>query len=783
MYNTQGPSGQFGAPPHRGGFPGQGSAPGMGASGFGGPPGSFAPGMGPPPHSSPAPGMYNAQSPQSGRFPPDFQRPANMPNIDFSAPVIRMGTTGPGAPDPQQDDRGGRGSNREPLGNRRMGLGFDNRGDQRNQMRDAMPPLAPPSREEISRTIFVGNITEGVGGDEGIQRILGCAGGLRRWTRVMDADNKPCTFGFAEYEDADSLATASTVLEDVDVPTKRPTGGDAEMNGEGPSKTKLLVVMDENSQKYIDDWRGKGSLKSPEEAQFRAESAREELDQILTALSRGNVQDPNDYGNVVPNGDAIMQDAPTQTKMDEVTGEVVTIPITVEDELSDIPADMRELVGKEIAAFRDRSLRKDLERLRKQEELEQTERRNYANSSLMTNGSPASSVAGGANNIPVGPRDRSVQGAPLGPRSQLPRDYQKGVAFVNGHANGNMTSGTSITGLDPAAEESDASDDELERRRQERKQADLDRSYLEQERRWLARETTRNAAFEREKTREKREEDAAQARKDQVAERLQQWDDNVEAERKQEEYYADRSQWLRNRAAFRSMEMARDAKDREIEDRQHRREQERKNREAGVAADDFLADQAEEIDLQARQRETAQPFKMSLGGAAMQRAQQATAPPRRTTAEVEGLLEDEDETSADGTKKRPFVPLQFDELSAGARLTEEERSQAVRNLAAEIPSDKEGLWNWNVPWNNVEESVVQEQLRPFVEKKIVEYLGIQEDFLVDSVVQHIKRHGGARELVESLQEVLDEEAEPLVRKLWRMIIFYGESERRGLGTT
>ena len=36
----------------------------------------------------------------------------------------------------------------------------------------------------------------------------------------MDADNKACRFGFAEYEDPESLATAVDVLKDVEVPVK-----------------------------------------------------------------------------------------------------------------------------------------------------------------------------------------------------------------------------------------------------------------------------------------------------------------------------------------------------------------------------------------------------------------------------------------------------------------------------------------------------------------------------------------------------------------------------------
>ena len=106
--------------------------------------------------------------------------------------------------------------------------------------------LVPPSKDEVMRTIFVGGITEGSGGDEGIERILRCAGNLRRWTRAMDADNKACRFGFAEYEDPESLATAVEVLKDVEVPIKPQTAtGVKQEDGESldikVEKSSLLV--------------------------------------------------------------------------------------------------------------------------------------------------------------------------------------------------------------------------------------------------------------------------------------------------------------------------------------------------------------------------------------------------------------------------------------------------------------------------------------------------------------------------------------------------------------
>jgi hypothetical protein len=198
------------------------------------PPGMAAPG------TAAAPGIQQANAQQASRpgaFPPNFQPPANMPNINFSAPVIRLGTSGPSKQEPLggRDDR--------DRGGRRAGLGSDRYADSGRQSgREAAMQLQPSTKEEIIRTIFVGGITEGAGGDEGIERILRTAGSLRRWTRATDADDKACKFGFAEYEDPESLSTANEVLRDVEVPVKRQMPGDVKAVGDREvEKSNLLV--------------------------------------------------------------------------------------------------------------------------------------------------------------------------------------------------------------------------------------------------------------------------------------------------------------------------------------------------------------------------------------------------------------------------------------------------------------------------------------------------------------------------------------------------------------
>lgn len=771
------------------------------------------------------PGMNQANAVQSGRpsgLPASFQGPTTMPNINFSAPVIRLGT-GPAKPStPVSGGPGGRDGRSESAGGGRPGLGADRGMDpqqQRQALRDSMMALAPPTKEEIVRTIFVAGITEGAGGNEGIERILSSAGRLRRWDRAIDSDGKECSFGFAQYEDSESLSTAVEVLKDIEIPLKKQTpGSKAKEDGDDkesePARKKLLVFVDDNSLNYLENWHSSRG-DDPAAEQSRLDNARAALKSAVDYLFNPTTHvEANDS-----NGDVKMRD--NEESGDSV--EVVNIPLAVDDELADIPAEMRETVAKEITAFRDRSNRRDIERLKREEEMEAAERaRNGATSrpSRLASPGPAPSRLGGdANNIPLGPRDRSITNAPSGPKgSNIPRDYQKGVSFVNGSGTNGAASGN--VWINREDDDDSASDSELEQRRVSKRAAELEKQYLDQERRWLNRERSRTAAVEREKERDEGEDAKATAAKEKMAQRLRDWNDDEQGNKRIEEYYSDRSMWNRNRAAFRAREAAADAADRAEEDTESAREKSEKEAARGMA-DNFLDRQAEELGAREPARAAQQPFKLSLGAAA-QKAQKATTT-RRTVAEVEGLLEDEEDATQ--TQRRQLIPIKYDALTdRAAGLSDEEREQAVKDLAAEIPTDRQGLWDWTVQWEFMDESTIEEKLRPFVERKIVEYLGVQEQTIVEVVEEHVRRRGGASELVEALEGVsllflfclplyyhvldycqpstspnplpkpcfvehklttavyqaLDEEAEVLVKKLWRMIIFFSESEKRGL---
>lgn len=72
------------------------------------------------------------------------------------------------------------------------------------------------------------------------------------------------------------------------------------------------------------------------------------------------------------------------------------------------------------------------------------------------------------------------------------------------------------------------------------------------------------------------------------------------------------------------------------------------------------------------------------------------------------------------------------------------------------------------------------KIRPFVAKKINEYLGEEVADMIDFVVDHIRQRSTQDALLDEMKGVLEDDAEPFVLVLWRMLIFETESKAMGL---
>jgi RNA-binding protein 25 len=91
------------------------------------------------------------------------------------------------------------------------------------------------------------------------------------------------------------------------------------------------------------------------------------------------------------------------------------------------------------------------------------------------------------------------------------------------------------------------------------------------------------------------------------------------------------------------------------------------------------------------------------------------------------------------------------------------------------------LFAYPINWATLDaQNVAEEVMRPWVATKIAEFLGEEEESLIEFVVTSIRSHCKPAELLEELSSVLDEEgALPFVLKMWRMLAFYSVKGQEG----
>jgi hypothetical protein len=340
---------------------------------------------------------------------------------------------------------------------------------------------------------------------------------------------------------------------------------------------------------------------------------------------------------------------------------------------------------------------------------------------------------------------------------------------VNGGA---VNNGAYITRED---DDDSASDSEIERRRKKKRDEELDEAYRKQLARWLTVERRTVASLERTSDWSKNQDAQLEAARATQAKQLKEFDDDEEAKAKRHLYYKDHSEYMREREKVRERELKEDDVDRQQEKREMATQKRHKDHARGQA-DAFLEEQAEEL-MRTQEHREPQHFKISLGAATKKLEQ--TAAPRRTAADVENLLEDEEVTDQSGSKKRTLIPINYD-AAVRANLTQEEIEEAQRQLARDIPNDKEGLWKWPVSWEHLPDRNIEKDIRNWAGNKVLELVGVQEDLLVDTIIQHLRDRKGPQPLVDELHMAFEEDAESLVKKLWRMVIYYSETEKRGI---
>ncbi|BGP14510.1 hypothetical protein JCM10213_000384 [Rhodosporidiobolus nylandii] len=599
-------------------------------------------------------------------------------------------------------------------------------------------------------SLFVGNIVDGV--ENGwLERLLGVAGNVLSFRRPTPA------FAFVEYAEPEAVLRCLEVVNGVML--KTPAG----------AEKALLVKADEKTRARLDEYE-KTRVKS-EVNDDLTEQAKEDTKNIQDRIAAG---DPISASLTAPEPE---EPAPIRSGP--------KIPQHLKDLApEDLPENQRSNTLSEISKFRERAVKKAIDKHQLNQQIEDRRRAMIEENLRRERAAQQAQMQG-------------KQGSPAGASpGQDPQSLNRPVGFVQGQ-NGQTPDG-------------ELDDIKRERERAEREARQQEAIFRDRERRFEARERGRLQAWEREAARERNVAEQEERDRAFMAERLATWDDDREAERGRESFYIDRVRWRAQRKPLRAREAEADARDRAAE-AQHLASIEQQS-------DSFLSQHA---DLLASSLPTAPagdsaaaadapaPASADAGAAASPAPPASTSTPqpvggvklsisaasKPSTVEVPRArptalaLEDEEE---EGRRKRELIPLSYsdDEGEASAakkaakaveqRLSRGDVHKQQREIEDRVPSDKDGLWAWKVRWEVLGQDIIKSKVLPFANQLIVKYLGGEEAELLNAVDEHLREHKSAQELLDELEPVLDEDVTDFVVKVWRQLAVETELRHAGV---
>lgn len=122
-----------------------------------------------------------------------------------------------------------------------------------------------------------------------------------------------------------------------------------------------------------------------------------------------------------------------------------------------------------------------------------------------------------------------------------------------------------------------------------------------------------------------------------------------------------------------------------------------------------------------------------------------------------------------------------DHRSDKVRNPDNQKLLDAKELIDMIPKTKNELFSYEINWAIYDKNALHIKMRPWINRKITEFLAEEEPELVDYIVSSLQEHVKATEMLERLQ-ILDEEAEMFVLKMWRMLIYEIKRVETGLAS-
>lgn len=101
-----------------------------------------------------------------------------------------------------------------------------------------------------------------------------------------------------------------------------------------------------------------------------------------------------------------------------------------------------------------------------------------------------------------------------------------------------------------------------------------------------------------------------------------------------------------------------------------------------------------------------------------------------------------------------------------------EQIKKIKELYKDLPKEKEQLFAYELDWPTLAaKNVVEIVCRPWISKKMVEYMGVEEQMMINIVVKLLHQKCTHAQLFSKIHGILDDTAEEFVEKLWKVVVF------------
>ncbi|KRZ08299.1 RNA-binding protein 25, partial [Trichinella zimbabwensis] len=664
-----------------------------------------------------------------------------------------------------------------------------NSGVVRNVVQKTPPPAPLTKRQEILMekppvtTVFVGNINEQAT-NEMIKAMLVKCGNIISWKRIQGPNGKFQAFGFCEYDHPDSTLRALRLLHDWPL-------GDKKLVLKCDEKNKCMLIDFINKRRSL---YNKPPLKMEGDQLPADDEIRKEDEMFRKALK-----------NLVKEMAPELFEGTSKShvpKSPTLTGKGGNLDI------ESLDRDRKEYIAKEIIQFRE--AHKDDKEARLKGKSVSVDVNEKNERFLERPSSPLEA-------------DRRV--STKFERNCAPDNADAKVGEAKGRRRGSSPETGSRRRRSPSADRLlESNEDAREREKLERKAREKEKNYLERLEKLEARE--KRKAKERLKQAEKEK----RRKKEQLADIkiMQEFLEDYIDEEGDLEFYQGKSLLLRKDAITNEMEW--DALDRlreaeeialirrklieensskdsnetkimvqelpvnpvKLEERQHifsecETADKADNNDVTDEVDSAVTKVKKETVLiptvfLPAQAENSQP----IGFAGLKLGSVSTSTNTAAPMPLQQMFNEPDEEfSVVKTSSRKLVPLEYTEEekrvlempNMHTQMSAEERKKYVKSLIDKIPSSKEELFKYEIHWEYVDQLLIDRRIKPWISKKIIEYIGEEEASLVDFISEKVLDRSTPQGLLDDISMVLDEEAGVFVAKLWRLLIYEIEAKR------